>query len=44
MARVSMFVSQKEKENCDALLLSLAQTFHSLYQERRSAIQNLSPG
>uniref|UniRef100_A0A3Q3WYQ2 Uncharacterized protein n=1 Tax=Mola mola TaxID=94237 RepID=A0A3Q3WYQ2_MOLML len=36
--------SAKEKENCDALLLSLAQTFHSLYQERRSAIQNLSPG
>ncbi|XP_029364437.1 intraflagellar transport protein 27 homolog isoform X1 [Echeneis naucrates] len=34
----------KEMENCDALLLSLARAFHSLYQERRETIQNLSPG
>ncbi|XP_015229489.1 PREDICTED: intraflagellar transport protein 27 homolog isoform X1 [Cyprinodon variegatus] len=35
--------SAKERDNCDAPLLSLAQAFHSLYQERREAIQNLSP-
>ncbi|KAE8300527.1 Intraflagellar transport protein 27-like protein [Larimichthys crocea] len=36
--------SAKERENCDAPLLSLARAFHSLYQERRETIQNLSPG
>ncbi|XP_029949970.1 intraflagellar transport protein 27 homolog [Salarias fasciatus] len=36
--------SAKELENCDAVLLSLARAFHSLYQERREAVQNLSPG
>ncbi|XP_012704996.1 intraflagellar transport protein 27 homolog [Fundulus heteroclitus] len=36
--------SAKEMENCDAPLLSLAQAFYSLYQERRETIQNLSPG
>ncbi|XP_029006191.1 intraflagellar transport protein 27 homolog isoform X2 [Betta splendens] len=35
--------SAKEMENCDAPLLSLARAFHSLYQERRETIQNLSP-
>ncbi|KAF7643054.1 hypothetical protein LDENG_00245960, partial [Lucifuga dentata] len=34
--------SAKEMENCDAPLLSLARAFHSLYQERRETIQNLS--
>ncbi|XP_076027847.1 intraflagellar transport protein 27 homolog [Genypterus blacodes] len=34
--------SAKEMENCDAPLLSLARAFHSLYQERRESIQNLS--
>lgn len=34
---------QKERENCDAPLLSLARAFHSLYQERCDTIQNLSP-
>ncbi|XP_070684352.1 intraflagellar transport protein 27 homolog isoform X2 [Pempheris klunzingeri] len=36
--------SAKEMDNCDAPLLSLARTFHSLYQERLETIQNLSPG
>ncbi|XP_019717845.1 intraflagellar transport protein 27 homolog isoform X1 [Hippocampus comes] len=36
--------SAKEMEKCDAPLLSLARAFHALYQERREAIQNLSPG
>ncbi|XP_041641881.1 intraflagellar transport protein 27 homolog [Cheilinus undulatus] len=36
--------SAKEKENCDAPLLSLARSFHSLYKERLETIQNLSPG
>ncbi|XP_049575969.1 intraflagellar transport protein 27 homolog isoform X1 [Syngnathus scovelli] len=36
--------SAKEMEKCDAPLLSLARAFHSLYQDRREAIQNLSPG
>ncbi|XP_065811569.1 intraflagellar transport protein 27 homolog isoform X1 [Labrus bergylta] len=36
--------SAKEKENCDAPLLSLARAFHSLYRERLETIQNLSPG
>ncbi|XP_017261885.1 intraflagellar transport protein 27 homolog isoform X1 [Kryptolebias marmoratus] len=36
--------SAKEMENCDAPLLSLALAFHSLYQEHRENIQNLSPG
>ncbi|XP_037545718.1 intraflagellar transport protein 27 homolog isoform X2 [Nematolebias whitei] len=36
--------SAKEMENCDAPLLSLARAFHSLYQEHRENIQNLSPG
>lgn len=40
----SLCLLQKEMENCDAPLLSLARAFHSLYQERREAIQNLSPG
>ncbi|XP_040892468.1 intraflagellar transport protein 27 homolog [Toxotes jaculatrix] len=36
--------SAKEMENCDAPLLSLAQAFQSLYQERLETVQNLSPG
>ncbi|XP_071360418.1 intraflagellar transport protein 27 homolog [Trachinotus anak] len=36
--------SVRDMENCDAPLLSLARAFHSLYQERRETIQNLSPG
>ncbi|KAM9818476.1 intraflagellar transport protein 27 homolog isoform X3 [Syngnathus typhle] len=36
--------SAKEMEKCDAPLLSLARAFHSLYQDCREAIQNLSPG
>ncbi|KAK5925846.1 hypothetical protein CgunFtcFv8_021470 [Champsocephalus gunnari] len=36
--------SAKEKENCDAPILALATAFHSLYQEHRETIQNLSPG
>ncbi|KAF3687991.1 Intraflagellar transport protein 27 -like protein [Channa argus] len=36
--------SAKEMENCDAPLLSLARAFHSVYQEQRETIQNLSPG
>ncbi|KAM4584488.1 intraflagellar transport protein 27 homolog isoform 2-T2 [Odontesthes bonariensis] len=36
--------SAKEMINCDAPFLSLARAFHSLYQERRETIQNLSPG
>ncbi|XP_034388925.1 intraflagellar transport protein 27 homolog [Cyclopterus lumpus] len=35
--------SAKEMENCEAPLLGLAQAFHALYQERREAVQNLSP-
>lgn len=35
---------QKEMENCDAPLRGLARAFHSLYHERREAIQNLSLG
>ncbi|KAM9857137.1 intraflagellar transport protein 27 homolog [Aulostomus maculatus] len=35
--------SAKDMENCEAPLLSLARSFHSLYHERREAIQNLSP-
>lgn len=38
------YLLQKEMENCDAPLLGLARAFHSLYQERRETIQNLSPG
>ncbi|KAG7239536.1 hypothetical protein INR49_028819 [Caranx melampygus] len=34
----------REMENRDALLLSLARSFHTLYQERRETIQNLNPG
>lgn len=41
---VHVHLLQKERENCDAPLLSLARAFHSLYQERRETIQNLSPG
>ncbi|KAI4893903.1 hypothetical protein NFI96_013435 [Prochilodus magdalenae] len=33
--------SAKDMENCDAPFLSLAQAFHSLYQERRQMIQSL---
>ncbi|CAJ1053332.1 intraflagellar transport protein 27 homolog isoform X2 [Xyrichtys novacula] len=36
--------SAKDKENCDAPLLSLAQAFHSLYRERLETTQNLGPG
>ncbi|XP_061685284.1 intraflagellar transport protein 27 homolog isoform X2 [Syngnathoides biaculeatus] len=36
--------SAKEMENVEAPLLSLARAFHTLYQERRETIQNLSPG
>ncbi|XP_008314746.1 intraflagellar transport protein 27 homolog isoform X3 [Cynoglossus semilaevis] len=36
--------SAKEMENCDAPLRGLARAFHSLYHERREAIQNLSLG
>ncbi|KAM4750082.1 intraflagellar transport protein 27 homolog [Anableps anableps] len=36
--------SAKEMDNCDAPLLSLAQSFHSLYQEQCEMIQNLRPG
>ncbi|KAG7222508.1 hypothetical protein INR49_004581 [Caranx melampygus] len=36
--------SAREMENRDALLLSLARSFHTLYQERRETIQNLNPG
>ncbi|XP_017548373.2 intraflagellar transport protein 27 homolog isoform X1 [Pygocentrus nattereri] len=33
--------SAKDMENCDAPLLSLAQAFYSLYQDRRQMIQGL---
>uniref|UniRef100_A0A3B3VVL2 Intraflagellar transport 27 n=1 Tax=Poecilia latipinna TaxID=48699 RepID=A0A3B3VVL2_9TELE len=36
--------SAKEMDNCDAPLLSLAQSFYSLYQEQREIMQNLGPG
>ncbi|KAM3623994.1 uncharacterized protein V6R79_017813 [Siganus canaliculatus] len=34
--------SAKNMENCDAPFLSLARAFHSLYQEQRETIQNLT--
>ncbi|XP_043971533.1 intraflagellar transport protein 27 homolog isoform X1 [Gambusia affinis] len=36
--------SAREMVNCDAPLLSLAQSFYSLYQEQREIMQNLGPG
>ncbi|XP_032417821.1 intraflagellar transport protein 27 homolog isoform X1 [Xiphophorus hellerii] len=36
--------SAKEMVNCDAPLLSLAQSFYSLYQEQREIMQDLGPG
>lgn len=40
---ITVSLSQKEMENCEAPLLGLAQVFHALYLEHRQSVQNLSP-